>query len=61
MPGRRSSPNLRRENDGILAGSTGNRKAVAGLKTAADLRFCLERTTGFEPATPTLARWCSTN
>ena len=21
----------------------------------------LERTTGFEPATPTLARWCSTN
>jgi hypothetical protein len=21
----------------------------------------VERTTGFEPATPTLARWCSTN
>ena len=21
----------------------------------------MERTTGFEPATPTLARWCSTN
>jgi hypothetical protein len=26
---------------------------------ASDLRL-LERTTGFEPATPTLARWCST-
>ena len=25
-------------------------------ETASDL----ERTTGFEPATPTLARWCST-
>ena len=24
-------------------------------------RSFLERTTGFEPATPTLARWCSTN
>ena len=22
--------------------------------------FCLERETGLEPATPTLARWCST-
>ena len=24
-------------------------------------RSSVERTTGFEPATPTLARWCSTN
>ncbi len=30
-------------------------------KTASDLGGFLERTTGFEPATPTLARWCSTN
>ena len=29
--------------------------------TAADLRRLLERTTGFEPATPTLARLCSTS
>jgi hypothetical protein len=28
----------------------------SGAETPADL----ERTTGFEPATPTLARWCST-
>ena len=27
---------------------------------ASAVRF-LERTTGLEPATPTLARWCSTN
>jgi hypothetical protein len=31
----------------------------AGLELACRLR--MERTTGFEPATPTLARWCSTN
>jgi integrase len=30
-------------------------------KTASDLRELLERTTGFEPATPTLARLCSTS
>ena len=27
----------------------------------ADPSKFMERTTGFEPATPTLARWCSTN
>ena len=30
-------------------------------RKAADLRTLLERTTGFEPATPTLARLCSTS
>ena len=30
-------------------------------RTGADLRELLERTTGLEPATPTLARLCSTN
>ena len=33
----------------------------AARNQAADLRIRLERTTGFEPATPTLARLCSTN
>jgi hypothetical protein len=36
--------------------------ASAGVpKSCPDLGFRPERTTGFEPATPTLARWCSTN
>jgi hypothetical protein len=29
-------------------------------RRATNSAFDLERTTGFEPATPTLARWCST-
>jgi hypothetical protein len=40
----------------LIAGPT-----KTGPKRAADKVFYLERTTGFEPATPTLARLCSTN
>jgi len=36
-------------------------REAAARKRAADLRTFLERTTGFEPATPTLARLCSTS
>ncbi len=34
--------------------------ADLGLTTWLCRRYFLERKTGFEPATPTLARWCST-
>ena len=45
--------------DGLTAEDDGleGLLAVAG----ADLRLYRERTTGFEPATPTLARLCSTS
>ena len=36
-------------------------KPLEQPKTSADLDELLERTTGFEPATPTLARLCSTS
>jgi hypothetical protein len=36
-------------------------KPLRNAKTPGDQGFHLERTTGFEPATPTLARWCSTS
>ena len=44
--------------DGI-AGQGPQRLAACNM--ASDLLFYLERTTGFEPATPTLARLCSTS
>jgi integrase len=43
-----------------LENTRSGREAAAPEK-AADLRTLLERTTGFEPATPTLARLCSTS
>src|SRR4029453_18680240 len=38
----------------------GTAHARGPADTGPDLQASLERTTGFEPATPTLARWCST-
>ena len=37
------------------------KKDRLGQSPDADLRVSMERKTGFEPATPTLARLCSTN
>ncbi len=39
----------------------GTRKGAPRKKGALTCSFLLERTTGFEPATPTLARLCSTS
>ncbi len=36
------------------------KSSVSTNSTTRALEFFLERKTGFEPATPTLARWCST-
>jgi hypothetical protein len=39
----------------------GSTESIQKLREAQVKGGFLERTTGFEPATPTLARWCSTN
>ena len=48
-----------------LLRTSGESRPYRGQENSAygcrDLRFFVERTTGFEPATPTLARLCSTN
>ncbi len=41
--------------------STARARRLEGQETlASQALWLVERTTGFEPATPTLARWCST-
>jgi hypothetical protein len=49
----------------MLEAATGFEPVIKVLQTSAlplgyAALYCLERKTGFEPATPTLARWCST-
>src|SRR5919108_1197125 len=51
----------RRDRDGTHTGPAIRPKGRQSDDCPSELRFLLERTTGFEPATPTLARWCSTN
>jgi hypothetical protein len=41
--------------------ATGQIVRIIARSSAVETASDLERTTGFEPATPTLARWCSTN
>ncbi len=46
--------------EGIVRSIAAILQRVRGL-SAPHVDLLVERTTGFEPATPTLARWCSTN